>query len=384
MRKIKNKKKKILIISTIVFIITLIIIASLYIAKKEVRDWVDINILRKNISEEDTQLIHLNTDKSNQIHVYGDYIALLNDKKVTLYNSFGEKVTLLDVDINKGLFDSSSKYFAIAEENGQELCLILDKTYLWSEKIEGQILQIHVNKNGYVAVISTDVANKSILTMFNSEGKKLFTSYFATTRIVDVSISYDNKNIAIAELDTSGTLLQSNIKIISLENAQNDTANTIVYKYNAEQGDLITNVEYQDKGQISAVYDSGLKVINNQECKDILKINNDNITYISNNLKNYATYVEEKSTGLFKAESDVHIINLTDNKEVVYNLKEIAKEIYTNNNVIAVNAGTELYFINTSGWLIKKYTAKQEITNVKFSDNLATIIYKDKIVIIDL
>ena len=61
-----------------------------------------------------------------------------------------------------------------------------------------------------------------------------------------------------------------------------------------------------------------------------------------------------------------------------------AKDVFACDNVIAINAGTEIYFVDTNGWLIKKYTANQEITNIKFSDSLATIIYKDRVVIIDL
>ena len=58
--------------------------------------------------------------------------------------------------------------------------------------------------------------------------------------------------------------------------------------------------------------------------------------------------------------------------------------IFARDNIIAINVGTEIYFIDTNGWLIKKYTANQEITNVKVSESLAIIIYKDRIVIVDL
>ena len=116
------------------------------------------------MSEQDIQTINLNTDKNNQIHVYNEYIAILNDKAVTLYNLYGEKITSIDVNINSALYDSSGKYLAIAEDKGNEICLLFDKTYMWSETLEGEILQIHVNRNGYVAAITTDATHKSIVT----------------------------------------------------------------------------------------------------------------------------------------------------------------------------------------------------------------------------
>lgn len=357
-------------------------LVSLYISQKDVRDWVDTTILRKTLTENDIQTISLNTDKTNQVHVFSNYIAMLNEKKVTLYNSYGEKITDIDVNINNAIYDSSNKYMVVAENGGKELCLILDKTYLWSTTTDSDILQVHVNQNGYVAVVTTDITHKSIIILYNSEGKKLFTSYFSSTRIIDLSISDDNKYIAVGELDSAGTVIQSNIKIISIENAQKEPENTIIYTFNAEQGSLISNVEYQQNGQIICVYDDHVAAIKNEENQEILKA--ENKVYVSNELNNSVVYLEEQSEGVFKVSSNIHIINTLNNKDTTYELDDVVKDIYTNEEIIAVNAGTDIYFINTKGWLLKKYSANQEITNVKISENLAAIIYKDKIEIIDI
>ena len=386
MRKINkfNRKKIFFIIAIIALVILLIILFSLYSSQRNIRNWVDINIFRKNVTEKDIQSINLNTDKNNQIHVYNNYIAILNDKAINLYNSYGEKITSIDVNINSALFDSSQKYMVVAEKNGHEICMIFDKTYLWSEKLEGEILQIHVNRNGYVATITTDATHKSILTFFNSQGKKLFTSYFATNRITDVSISNDNKYIAIAELDTTGTIIKSNVKTLSVKNAQEDSQNTIIHTFESKEGSIITNVKYQSKNQIACISDNGLGVINDDTYREIIKINDEEITYVANNFNNHVAYIDEESTGLFKAQSIVHIIGTSDFQEKIYKMDYAAKDVYANDNIIAINIGTEIYFIDTNGWLIKKYTASQEITNIKFSDSLATIIYKDRVVIVDL
>ena len=38
------------------------------------------------------------------------------------------------VDVYKS---SNDKYLAIAEKNGQEFCVITDKTYSWRQKVDG-------------------------------------------------------------------------------------------------------------------------------------------------------------------------------------------------------------------------------------------------------
>lgn len=384
-RKRKLNISKVIIITIIsLLIIAAIILISLYISEKDFREWIDTNIFKKNLTEEDVYVINLDTGKTNQVYVYSKYVALLNDKKITLYNNYGEEQTSIDVNVNSALFASNGKYLALAEQNGNEVYLIQDKTYLWNNQVEGKILQVSVNQNGYVAVITTDTTYKSILTLYDPMGKSLFRSFFKSTRIIDVSMSKDNKYIAIGELDASGALIQSNIKIISVDNAQNDAENAIVYTYNAESGKLIVNVEYQDKNKVVCMYDSCIDVIEDENVRNILNTEDSKISFMSVNFSNYMAYVEENSTGLFNSESNVKIVNTSSNQENLYTLDDIAKEIYTGDDIIAINVGTELYFIDTKGWLIKKYTANQEITNVMLSSHLSAIIYKDKIEIIDL
>ena len=58
--------------------------------------------------------------------------------------------------------------------------------------------------------------------------------------------------------------------------------------------------------------------------------------------------------------------------------------MFTNVDIIALNLGTEVEFINTSGWLAKRYVSNQEITNIVVSSNIAGIVYRDKVEIINL
>ena len=91
---------------------------------------------------------------------------------------------------------------------------------------------------------------------------------------------------------------------------------------------------------------------------------------------------EEVSSGLFSANSVVSIMNVNDKNVNKYTANSVAKEMYTYEDVIALNLGTDVEFINTGGWLIKRYLAKQEITNIVISNSLAGIVYRDRIEII--
>lgn len=376
--------RKIIIVSIVtVVIIGIIVLVSLYISKESFRKWVDINILRKNLTEQDISSIDLDIDKNNQIFCYNKYIGILNDKNLKLYNQTGQSIIDISVNINTALFASNNKYLAIAEKNGQEFCVISDKTYLWEGKVDGEILQIHINKNGYVVLVTTDTTYKSTITVYDASGKQLLKNYLSSTRVVDVAITNDNKYVAFAEIDTSGALIKSNIKIISIEEARKNSEQAIINSYDADTSKMIVSVEYQEKNNLICEYDNSINLISNNTNNEILAVDN-KTTFISGNLTNSIAYITEESSGIFNSESVLNIINTANNQKSIYNFDEVVKEMYTYEDTIGVNVGTEIYFINTNGLLIKKYTSNQEITNVQISSDLAIIIYKDRVEIIDL
>ncbi len=375
--------KKIAKISLIViFIVAIITLVVLYIVRQDFRRWVDITILRKDITTSDIASIDLTANKNNQIYCYGKNICILNDKNLKIYNPSGEEETDISVDINTAVFDSNGKYLAIAEKNGQNLCTIFDKTFLWKQQVDGEILHISINKNGYVAVVTTDTTYKSIITLYDQNGKSVLRNYLSSSRVVDVSISNDNKYVAFAELDTMVALIQSNIKIISVDKALENAEEAIVYTYNADTSEMIVNINYQDKGVLACHLDDSIKVINSDNIEEKLKIDK-NCTFSSCDLNNSFAYINEQNSGIFNSKSVLNITNTLNGQNKIYNLSEVIKEMYAYNNIIGVNVGAEIYFINTNGMLIKKYTSKQEIANVILSDELGIIIYKDKIEIIE-
>ncbi len=376
--------RKIVITSIIaIFLIAIIVIFSLYIAEESFRKWVDVNVLRKDIASENVASIDLNVDKNNQIFCYNKYICILNEKNLKLYNQSGENITDISVDINTALFSSNDKYLAIAEKNGQEFCVITDKSYSWRQKVDGEILQIYINKNGYVALVTTDTTYKSIITVYDQTGKQLMRNFLSTTRVIDVTISNDNKNVAFAEMDTSGTLIKSSVKIISIEKAQTKSDESIIYSKEAATSKMILKVQYQDKNDLVCVYDDGINIVKDGKETEVLS-KEDGITFMSGNLNNNIAYIKEEQVGAFESTSKLSIVNPLNGQTSTYNFDEIAKEMYTNGNVIGVNIGTEMYFIGTNGMLIKKYTSNQEITNVMITKGLAIIIYKDRIEIVNL
>ncbi len=379
-----NKKKLLLIILIIIIAISLITIAIIYCNNKEVREWIDKNIFRKEVMQDKVITIELKEEQNGNIYAFNKYIGILNKNKFTIYGNTGNKEKELEVQISNPIFNSANRFLAIGEKKGKKVYLLTDKDISWETEIEGSISQVYVNKNGYVAVVIVDTIHKTVISVYNPQGKPLFKTYLSSTRTADVSISNDNKHLAIAELNTSGTVIQSNVKILSIEKASTDPTNSLENTYQSGINKLITNIKYQDKDKLVCMYTDSINVIENGEDKVLIENDKRKVIFQSIKLTNNATSVEEKSSGLFTADSLVSIIN-TDNKNTKeYTVDAVAKEIYTYGDIIALNLGTEIEFINTEGWLVKRYIANQEITNIVVSDTIAGIIYRDKIEIVNL
>lgn len=379
-----NKNKVIISIIIVVITILLIAIAIVYRANPEIREWIDKNIFRKEVLQDKVTVIELKEEQDKNIYAFNKYIGILNKNIFTIYNNNGNKEEELDILVSNPIFSSSNRFLTIAESKGQKLYTISDKEVIWENSVEGNISQVYVNKNGYVAVVISDTIHKTVIAVYNPQGKELFKTYLSSTRTVDVSISNDNKHLAIAEIDTSGTIIQSNIKIISIDKASSDPTNSVENIYQSESGKLITNIEYQDKEKLICMYTDSIYIIENGK-EDILFDNKERkIIFQSVELSNSIVSVEEKSSGLFTANSLITLTNTDNKSQKEYKTDDVTKELYTYGDVISLNLGTEVEFINKDGWLIKRYIANQEITNIVVSNTLAGIIYRDKIEIINL
>ena len=192
----------------------------------------------------------------------------------------------------------------------------------------------------------------------------------------------DGKYLAIAEIDINGAVIKSSIKIIEIEKASTgDTVNSVIFKQNADTNKMITDIKYQEKGQLLCIYDDSIHMIYQEKETNLLEFNK-NVQMASIDLKSYAVRAEEISTGLFSSKTDIILTNTLSKAETTYSIDSVIKSLTSCNQVVAVNLGTEVDLINLNGWLEKKYTSTQEIKDIVLGQSIAGIVYRDRIKIL--
>ena len=389
-----NKKKMMIAIAIIVFVLIIGITALIYYSSRNARKFIDQYIFRKNITQEKLASIELDYNSNVSVFAYNKYICILAENKLMQYNSSGKLEKEIQLEINNPVYSVNNKYIAISEKNGSKLNLISGSEILWTQNVDGNISKINVNENGYVSVILTGTTYKSVIVTFDKDGNKLFKNYLANTTAIDTSISKDNKYLAYAEVNTSGTNIQSNIKVISIEKANEKTSEnenqssseSIVYTYSADSNKLIIDIEYQGNEKIICMYDDEIAIIKNESSSELLPLveKGKNINFSNINLDNHIYRAIEENDGLFNTNTVIEIKDTNTEKTTVYTVEGTSKYIYSFNNIIAVSLGQEIEFINTNGWLLKRYSSSQEVQDVEIGNGIAGIVYKDKVEIINL
>lgn len=380
----KNNKRW-LVIAGIILLLSFLV-AALYFTYQPFQDIMDEYIFRKNKQSEDLISIPLDASKNPKVIAYDSAISILAENKLSVYNSVGNLTGEANIKVNDPIYCANGKYLAIGEKSSSQLYLLEHSNIVWENDIEGDIARITVNKNGYTAIVITGTSYKSIVAVFDDKGKELFKIYLATTSVADIALSDDNKYLGIAEIDTTGTQIQSVIKLVELLKAQNSPKDSIVYTYKANAGDLLIDVSFQSRGRLICLYDGSIHITTVNGDEELLKLEDGEgkSNFAEIGLNNSIYRVIEKSSGLFKANTVLEIVNTNNKKKNIHTVDGIAKSTSSYGNMIVLNMGTEVEFLNDSGWIVKRYSGSRAIKDIVMNGSIAGIVYRDQVEIINL
>ncbi len=192
------------------------------------------------------------------------------------------------------------------------------------------------------------------------------------------AISTDNSYLAIGEIDYSGTILKSNVRIMSIDSAE------LVYNYSNDNQNIIINIKYYDKENATCVYTNSVVTISPSNGNKIYDIT-ESTCFVDNQMTGNLIVLEKQSSGLFSYEYNLKIKLLGSNNENLYILnKNLPSQLKTSEKLIALNYGNEVDIVSLNGTLKKNYTSAQQIKDIVIGNGIAGIIYKDKIEVMEV
>ena len=215
-----SKKKKFIMITIILIIMIVGIVYIVYSCHEPFRNFMDRYFFRKNVTSEKLASIQLDYDSNINVMAYNRHICVLAENSLKQYNSSGNIESELAVEVSNPIYDVSDKYLAISEKGSPKTYLISNSEIVWEKELDGNVSKIDVNNKGYVTAVITGTTHKSVIITFDEKGNELFKIYLARTTAQDACISPDNEYLSFAEINTSGTIIQSVIKVVSVEKAK--------------------------------------------------------------------------------------------------------------------------------------------------------------------
>ncbi|MBP3256073.1 MAG: hypothetical protein J6M60_06290 [Clostridia bacterium] len=384
-KKVLNHKKIVITIAVVLITLTLIIFYCIYLGNRDFREFTDKYLFMKNVTENNLVSIALEEGEDNYVYAYDKYVSILSQNRLVGYNKLGNKEYELKVEVSNPISDSNGRFLIIGEKEGKKVYLVSGNNIVWENQLEGNISRVSVNKNGYVSVILTGTTYKSIIQTFDNNGKELFKTYLSSSLAMDSDISSDNKYLSFAEVSTNGTLVQTIVKTISIQKAQEKPSESIIHAVSVPSDKVPLNLKYQDSNKLICMFNDSVELIKDDEHQEIMNLteNGKKITYGGAELNNSIFRVVEKNTFL-SSETTIEIQNTGSGQVSLYILDGTAKEVYSHDNTIALNLGTEVHFVGSNGWLLKKYTSNQDVKKIVINNDFAGVIYKNKIEIVDL
>lgn len=369
-------KLQITVMTFLIFIV--VIILARYVTNQDFRNLVDTKILNKQVTENDLNYIEINSEDSPTVFAYDSFIGVFSKSTLSIYNGKGNVENDLSLNITTPIYNTAGKYVILAEKNGSKFFVINSTSMLWEGSIDGKINKININENGYVTIIISNSTYNSIVIVYNSDGTELFKSYFPSTYAMTATISKNNDYVAIGEIDYSGTVIKSNIRIMNLSDAQ------IVYQFNAPDNEILNNIKYTDKNMAICSFSNSIYKISTSEATKICDITEET-SFANIDMTNILALIERQSSGLFSYEYHLTFQSLISNTENLYVLSNgLPKQTIACGKIIALNYGSSVDVINQNGALKKSYTSTQQIKSLVVGEHIVGILYKDKIEIINL
>ncbi len=383
--KIKSSSFSLKISVLILLVFCIVIVFARYTTDEKFRQTVDTNIFRIRVEDSSLKTIEIDSESNPYIFAFDKYITILNKNSLREYSQEGELIKKFDINISSPIVQSSGKYMVIAEKGGQNLYLLSGTNIQWETQVEGTISRVNVNDNGYVSVIMQNSIYKSVVIFYNEMGNKIFTTYLRTNYAICTDISKDNHYLAIGEVDYSGTIIKSFVKIVSAKLAETDADNAFVYEYKSENGEIITNINYEENDRAICTFNNYVQIVTPSGDRRLYNITENDLfvdgTLDSENI----VLINKQPSGLFSFEYKLNLKSTVGKKETLYVLDtDLPKSITVTEKYIVLNIGNEVQVINKKGQLEKRFIGKEQISGIVAGDSIVGIIYKSRIDIIKL
>lgn len=312
---------------------------------------------------------------------YKGYIVKCSRDSIIYIDSNGNEQWTYPLSLNNPVLKTAGSYLLVSDYGAKSILAFSGKEMRWEKNLDNNIINADINSKGYVTVVHGEERSRGAVSVYNRQGMNCFTIGKAENFVLSSKVSSTAKNVFINSVDTSGI---STNTVLEFSDLSGKMLNNKVVKENA----VFPSLWYMDNGSLLVVGDSMFLLLD-KDLKEKLQQNVNGKIFsscIADGKYAVVAANPEESTGIFESgSSGIWIYDGNGEKISEYNLKGEVRNITSYDDVIAVNSGNKLRFINLGGDLLAEYSSKEDIKEVFFiSRREVLVICKDTFLVIKM
>lgn len=337
---------------------------------------------RHGVGPEDVNIIPYDLKEHPEFIVYKDTIVKVTRDYIKGLNKKGEEQWMLQTILNDPMVRTNGTDLLVGDRGGKTLFLINGKTVKWETKLQNNLVDMHLNDRGYIALIHEAQGYKGAVTVMDSQGNEFFTRYIAEKKFpVGAKVSASGKTVAINSIDISDVTVATCIDFGDI-NGQD-------FISRLRPDVLLASMFFVNNEELLLAGDNFLVCYDkDREEKWSLDYKNSRIYSVYPVSTKYAAVACSDISGESvqgAAPTEIQILDNEGRKTASYHLDGNVSNMAAEGDMIAVNTGKEVHFINDRGTLVKKYVSKSEVEKVSFFNSQeALVITKSDVLVMKI
>ena len=206
-------------------------------------------------SDVDSAVIDFDYNSTGKVKTYKDGIARVTDDNLVIMDNIGTQFQSVLTGFNSPQMLTGARYVCVFDRGGRRLMVCDSFTVVFDYVFEDNIVDVSMNDNGYIAVVTESESYKNHCIVFDSSFKEIYKINSLSRYFVTVDISPDNKRIVLSSLYAKDSDVIPQINCYRLD--KKDPVWSVDYA-----DSVAVDVNIKSDGKIALLFEWGIAFLN--------------------------------------------------------------------------------------------------------------------------
>lgn len=331
--------------------------------------------------EQKREVLQFESDSKSVFRTYGKGFLQCTKDGVKFFEEMGSQKWNDTYTMKTPTVINEGQYTVVVELLGRQ-AIVYDKNgKKYAVSTEGNIIQVSLNTNGYLGIITNNKTGYQTL-IYDNQGTEIGKRIEESEGVypISVEISNDNRVFAVSYLDTTDIELNSKVLFFYIYKDDAIDYTDSMFASVERPGELVPILKYMQDGKLIAISDKSVFAVNN-DGKELWKIeltNHIEKVNFSDSQDIIIAYGEELSNKEGKKEGTVEWLSSNGTVSTTFESGEKVTYMNTKDNMTIIGIGKHYYNVKNTGKIIWEHTAIQDISDILFMENESKVLFVTK------